>query len=113
MGSGSGAGQTALLNDDLTCDINKVTGGLSLSFDATALALGLTMLLMFISFLVERIEQSNLEHVDAVVEAELGHRLLLRRFSSASRGGRSPRCGGVFVYRRKSDANNASLVFRF
>jgi hypothetical protein len=25
-GSGSGAGQTALLNDDLTCDINKVTG---------------------------------------------------------------------------------------
>ena len=26
-GSGSGAGQTALLNDDLTCDINKVTGG--------------------------------------------------------------------------------------
>jgi phosphate transport system substrate-binding protein len=25
-GSGSGAGQTALLNDDLTCDINKVSG---------------------------------------------------------------------------------------
>jgi biopolymer transport protein ExbB/TolQ/Holliday junction resolvasome RuvABC endonuclease subunit len=57
-------------------NINKVTGGLSLSFDATALALGLTMLLMFISFLVERIEQSNLEHVDAVVEAELGHRFI-------------------------------------
>jgi biopolymer transport protein ExbB/TolQ len=57
-------------------NINKVTGGLSLSFDATALALGLTMLLMFISFLVERIEQSNLEHVDALVEAELGHRFI-------------------------------------
>jgi biopolymer transport protein ExbB/TolQ len=57
-------------------NISSVTGGLSLSFDATALALGLTMLLMFITFLVERREQSVLEQVDAVTEAELGHRFL-------------------------------------
>ena len=40
----------------------------------TALGLGLTMVLMFISFLVERAEQTVLERVDATVEAELGHR---------------------------------------
>ena len=57
-------------------NIGKVTGGLSLSFDATALALGLTMVLMFLTFLVERNEQSVIERVDMVVEAELGHRFL-------------------------------------
>jgi hypothetical protein len=55
-------------------DISSVTGGLSLAFDATALGLGLTMVLMFMSFLVERAEQSVLEQVDAATEAELGHR---------------------------------------
>ena len=55
-------------------EMHKVTGGLSLSFDATALGLGLTMLLMFLTFLVERIDQGVLERVDAYVEAELGHR---------------------------------------
>ena len=62
--------------EQLEKNMSSVTGGLSLAFDATALGLGLTMLLMFLTFLVERIEQSVLERVDATVEAELGHRFL-------------------------------------
>jgi biopolymer transport protein ExbB/TolQ len=55
-------------------DLSKVTDGLSYSFDATALALGLTMITMFCSFLVERFEQGVLEEVDRVVDRELAHR---------------------------------------
>jgi hypothetical protein len=55
-------------------DLGKVTDGLSFSFDATALALGLTMVTMFCSFLVERAEQGVLEAVDRVVDRELAHR---------------------------------------
>jgi biopolymer transport protein ExbB/TolQ len=76
---GTVLGITAAISSVDPKDIDKiaeVTGGLSLSFDATALALGLTMILMFLTFLVERVEQSVLERVDAVVEAELGHRFL-------------------------------------
>lgn len=57
-------------------DVSKVTEGLGLAFDATALGLGLTMVLMFFSFLVERAEASVLEQVDAIAEAELAHRFL-------------------------------------
>jgi biopolymer transport protein ExbB/TolQ len=55
-------------------DLSQVTGGLATAFNTTALALFLTMILMFVSFLVERLEQTILEGVDAFVEAELGHR---------------------------------------
>jgi hypothetical protein len=55
-------------------DLGKVTDGLSFSFDATALALGLTMVTMFCSFLVERFEHGVLEQVDRVVDRELAHR---------------------------------------
>jgi biopolymer transport protein ExbB/TolQ len=55
-------------------NINKVTSGLALAFDTTAVALALTMLTMFLSFVVERLEQSVLEHVDHYVEVELAHR---------------------------------------
>jgi biopolymer transport protein ExbB/TolQ len=60
--------------EQLEHNMSSVTGGLSLAFDATALGLGLTMLLMFLTFLVERVEQGILERVDTVVESELGHR---------------------------------------
>jgi hypothetical protein len=53
-----------------------VTDGLSYAFDATALALSLTMITMFCSFLVERREQSILEAVDREVERQLAHRFL-------------------------------------
>jgi biopolymer transport protein ExbB/TolQ len=54
--------------------INSVTDGLALAFDATALALGLTMVVMFCSFLTERREAAALEEVDRVVDRELAHR---------------------------------------
>jgi hypothetical protein len=51
-----------------------VTDGLALAFDATALALAMTMLTMFCTFLVEKIEQGILESVDQIVDRELAHR---------------------------------------
>lgn len=57
-------------------NLSQVTDGLSYAFDATALALSLTMLTMFCSFLVERREQSLLEAVDHEVERQLAHRFL-------------------------------------
>lgn len=54
--------------------LDSVTNGLSEAFDSTALALGLTMLLMFVTFLVERQEQAVLELVDRLTERWLGHR---------------------------------------
>jgi biopolymer transport protein ExbB/TolQ len=65
----SGATPEALEND-----ISQLTGGLSYAFDATALALALTMVTMFCSFLVERVEQGILESVDREVERQLAHR---------------------------------------
>jgi biopolymer transport protein ExbB/TolQ len=55
-------------------NLSQVTDGLSYAFDATALALSLTMITMFCSFLVERAEQSILEAVDHEVERQLAHR---------------------------------------
>jgi biopolymer transport protein ExbB/TolQ len=54
--------------------LSTVTDGLALAFDATALALALTMLTMFLSFIVERAEQSVLEAVDRYADRELAHR---------------------------------------
>lgn len=54
--------------------LNQVTGGLSEAFDSTALALALTMITMFCSYLVERFETSLLERVDAYVDENLLHR---------------------------------------
>jgi biopolymer transport protein ExbB/TolQ len=59
-------------SDDL--ELSKVTGGLAEAFDATALALGLTMITMFLTFLLERGEAGVLERVDAYVDAHLAHR---------------------------------------
>jgi biopolymer transport protein ExbB/TolQ len=57
-------------------NMSHVTDGLSYAFDATALALSLTMITMFCSFLVERREQTILEAVDREVERQLAHRFL-------------------------------------
>jgi biopolymer transport protein ExbB/TolQ len=59
-------------SDDL--ELGSVTGGLAYAFDATALALGITMITMFCSFLTERAEGSVLEEVDRVIDRELAHR---------------------------------------
>lgn len=60
--------------EEMEKGLTKVTDGLSEAFDTTALALGLTMLVMFISFLVERLEGRMLEAVDRFVEKHLAHR---------------------------------------
>jgi biopolymer transport protein ExbB/TolQ len=54
--------------------MSALTGGLSEAFDSTALALGLTMLLMFLTNIVERMEQSVLDEVDGLAEGMLAHR---------------------------------------
>jgi biopolymer transport protein ExbB/TolQ len=51
-----------------------VTDGLTQAFDATALALGLTLVAMFLNSMVEKLEQSLLERVDQYADAELAHR---------------------------------------
>jgi len=51
-----------------------VTQGLTKAFDATALALGVTMVAMFLNYLVEKLEQNLLERVDQYVDEELAHR---------------------------------------
>jgi MotA/TolQ/ExbB proton channel family len=63
-----------LTPEKLESEISKVTGGLALAFDTTALALMLTMVTMFLKFLVERREQSVLEAVDRFVDLHLAHR---------------------------------------
>jgi biopolymer transport protein ExbB/TolQ len=60
--------------DKLENSLSEVTDGLAEAFDATALALALTMVTMFLSFLVERAEQSVLDLVDRYAEQDLAHR---------------------------------------
>lgn len=60
--------------EQLENSISGVTDGLSVAFDATALALGLTMILMFSNYLVERLEQRTLERVDQYADEHLLHR---------------------------------------
>ena len=59
-------------SDDL--ELGSVTGGLAYAFDATALALAITMITMFCSFLTEKAEGGVLEEVDRLVDRELAHR---------------------------------------
>lgn len=54
--------------------LSGVTSGLATAFDTTALALLLTMALMFGTFISERLEQTLLEQVDGYVERHLAHR---------------------------------------
>lgn len=60
--------------DRLENDMGAFTGGLAEAFDATALALGLTMVLMFATSLVERMEQSLLSEITSLAEERLAHR---------------------------------------
>lgn len=56
--------------------MSSVTDGLALAFDTTALALGLTMVTMFLSLLVEKAEQGHMELVDRFVDKHLSNRFL-------------------------------------
>jgi len=50
--------------DQLESSLGDVTGGLAVAFDTTALALGLSLVLVFGSFLIERSEQQVLAEVE-------------------------------------------------
>ncbi len=54
--------------------LSTVTDGLALAFNATALALALTMITMFLSYLVDRLEQNVLTAVDEYAARHLAHR---------------------------------------
>ncbi|MGL4554565.1 MAG: MotA/TolQ/ExbB proton channel family protein, partial [Gemmataceae bacterium] len=69
--TGAIGGATA---EQLETNMSKMTDGLAEAFDATALALGCTMALMFLNFLVERQEQSLLAAVDDETDRALAHR---------------------------------------
>jgi hypothetical protein len=60
--------------EQLENNMNQVTGGLAEAFDCTALALALTMIVMFINYLTERVEQGVLESVDRYADEQLAHR---------------------------------------
>ena len=70
--------------EDMERNLSSVTEGLSLAFDTTAVGLALTMLTMFISFVVERLEQTVLEQVDHFADVQLAHRF---ERSGADEGG--------------------------
>lgn len=53
-----------LTPEQLDRSLNNVTGGLGVAFDTTALALALSVVLVFTSFLVERAEQRILSRVE-------------------------------------------------
>ncbi|MBI2808388.1 MAG: MotA/TolQ/ExbB proton channel family protein [Planctomycetes bacterium] len=72
--------------EKLETGLNEVTGGLANAFDSTALALGFTMVSMFINFLVERYESSLLERVDSYVDAELSHRFVRSQVEGGGTG---------------------------
>jgi hypothetical protein len=80
--------------EKLEHSLNDVTEGLALAFDTTALALGLTMVVMFLCFLTERMEHTTLEEVDRFVDRHLAHRFE-----------RTDAAGGEYVeaLRRNSD----------
>jgi biopolymer transport protein ExbB/TolQ len=55
---------------------DNVTAGLTKAFDATALALGLTLFAMFLNSLLEKLEHGLLERVDQHVDEQLAHRFV-------------------------------------
>jgi len=57
--------------DALEDSLPEVTAGLGVAFDTTALALGLSIVLMFGQFLVDRVETTLLDRVDQRAEREL------------------------------------------
>ena len=50
--------------EQLDSSLGEVTGGLAVAFDTTALALGMSIVLVFASFIVERSEQNVLNEVE-------------------------------------------------
>lgn len=64
--------------EQLDTSLGEVTGGLAVAFDTTALALGMSIVMVFLSFIVERSEQQVLNEVE-----QFGIQSLLPWFSKA------------------------------
>jgi biopolymer transport protein ExbB/TolQ len=67
-------GTQELADDSLQTAMQGLLGGLYVAFDTTALALSLSIVLMFVLFLIERFETQLLQSVDARTGAELAGR---------------------------------------
>jgi biopolymer transport protein ExbB/TolQ len=61
----------SLQPEQLEQSLPEVTGGLGVAFDTTALALGLSMVLMFVQYVVDKYEQRLLASVDRRMTEEL------------------------------------------
>lgn len=70
--------------EKLEASLSTVTDGLALAFDATAVALALTMVLMFTASMVERAETRVLEEVDARAAHDLPPRFALEQVSGGT-----------------------------
>lgn len=57
--------------EQLDTSLGEVTGGLSVAFDTTALALGMSIALVFLSFAAERLEQSSLNEIEQLAITDL------------------------------------------
>ena len=71
--------------DKLESSLPEVTAGLAVAFDTTALSLALSMLLVFGTFIIERIEQRTLDDIE-----DFGMRRLLSQFPNAQQAPASP-----------------------
>jgi biopolymer transport protein ExbB/TolQ len=92
--------------EQLEQSLPEVTGGLGVAFDTTALALGLSMVLMFVQYVVDKYEQRLLAAVDRRMTEEL-----VGRF----RGELAPQDPLMLAVRRMADAilpNMERLVTR-
>ncbi|MEZ6062532.1 MAG: MotA/TolQ/ExbB proton channel family protein [Planctomycetaceae bacterium] len=69
--------------EQLDSSLGEVTGGLAVAFDTTALALGMSIVMVFSSFVVERSEQSILNDVE---QFGIDHLLPLFSDSQSTRG---------------------------
>lgn len=71
-----------MLSTSIDTAIQGLLGGLYVAFDTTALALTLSMILMFIQFLIDRVEQQLLSSVDVMANEELVGRFAVSPVSS-------------------------------
>lgn len=71
--------------EQLAKSITGVTDGLAIAFDTTAIALIFSMILMFLSFAVDRGDQRVLRGIDDLVQQQLAHRF--EREGGADRDG--------------------------
>lgn len=92
--------------DQLETSLPEVTSGLAVAFDTTALSLALSMVLMFLMFVVERSEQNALRAVERAARRLLGHRFL------ASSPASTPYLHAVHAASEQVIAHTRSLVER-